>query len=110
MSVTAPDRASAHGSPLDDPLRAEQMKQAEELLFSGPAQSGFAKALFRGEFRSDVIFPYPELPPTSVPSSTRPSAVSASSPTRDRRRRRSTARPISRSRSLKDWADWASWG
>ena len=31
-------------------------------LFSGPARSGFAKALFRGEFRGDVLFPYPELP------------------------------------------------
>jgi alkylation response protein AidB-like acyl-CoA dehydrogenase len=31
-------------------------------LFSGPSRSGFAKALFRGEFRGDVIFPYPELP------------------------------------------------
>lgn len=60
MSVTAPDRA--HGSPLDDPERAKQVKQAEELLFSEPSRAGFAKALFRGEFRKDVIFPYPELP------------------------------------------------
>jgi acyl-CoA dehydrogenase family protein 9 len=61
MSVTAPDRSNA--SPLDDPLRAKQVQQAEELLFSGPATTGFAKALFRGEFRGDVLFPYPELPP-----------------------------------------------
>ena len=40
------------------------MPQAEELLFSGPdAVAGFAKALFRGEFRAEVVFPYPELPP-----------------------------------------------
>ena len=61
MSVTAPGRANAP-SP-DDALRARQMQQAEELLFSGPARAGFAKALFRGEFRPGVIFPYPELSP-----------------------------------------------
>jgi alkylation response protein AidB-like acyl-CoA dehydrogenase len=61
MSVTAPDRS--HPSPMDDPERARQVRQAEELLFSGPSRSGFAKALFRGEFLGDVIFPYPELPP-----------------------------------------------
>jgi acyl-CoA dehydrogenase family protein 9 len=60
MAVTVPERAPA--SPLDDPERARQVRQAEELLFSGPSRSGFAKALFRGEFRGDVLFPYPELP------------------------------------------------
>ena len=50
MSVSAADRET-------------QLKQAEELLFSGPERSGFAKALFRGEFRADVLFPYPALPP-----------------------------------------------
>ncbi|SIN88001.1 Acyl-CoA dehydrogenase [Singulisphaera sp. GP187] len=60
MSVTASDRA--HGSPLQDPLRAKQVQQAEELLFSEPSRGGFAKALFRGEFRKEVVFPYPELP------------------------------------------------
>ena len=38
------------------------MQQAEELLFSEPPREGFAKALFRGEFRGDIIFPYPQLP------------------------------------------------
>ena len=61
MSVTAPDRANAPAP--DDDLRARQMQQAEELLFSGPERSGFAKALFRGEFRAEVVFPYPELSP-----------------------------------------------
>src|SRR4051812_49489396 len=61
MAVSVPERAPA--SPLDDPERARQVRQAEELLFSGPSRSGFAKALFRGEFRADVLFPYPELPP-----------------------------------------------
>ena len=61
MSVSAPGRASQPTAE-DDALRAQQLRQAEELLFSGPAQTGFAKALFRGDFRSDVLFPYPELP------------------------------------------------
>src|SRR3954454_742158 len=60
MSATAPGRAPA--SPMDDAERQKQVRQAEELLFSGPSRSGFAKALFRGEFRGDVLFPYPELP------------------------------------------------
>src|SRR5579883_2546765 len=69
MSVTAPNRANA--SPLDDPERAKQMRQAEELLFSGPERSGFAKALFRGEFRGDVLFPYPEPTESARPEADR---------------------------------------
>jgi alkylation response protein AidB-like acyl-CoA dehydrogenase len=61
MAVSVSERPVT--SPLDDPERARQVRQAEELLFSGPARSGFAKALFRGEFRGGVLFPYPELPP-----------------------------------------------
>lgn len=61
MSVTAPDRANAQPSG-DDALRARQMQQAEELLFSGPELAGFAKALFRGEFYAESLFPYPQLP------------------------------------------------
>ncbi len=63
MSVSVPDRQSSASVPMpDDKLRASQMRQAEELLFSEPSRAGFAKALFRGEFRAEVIFPYPELP------------------------------------------------
>src|SRR5437868_5579008 len=58
MSVSAPERSS----PSAQAERERQVRQAEELLFSGPSRSGFAKALFRGEFRGDVVFPYPELP------------------------------------------------
>jgi alkylation response protein AidB-like acyl-CoA dehydrogenase len=67
MSTTAPDRDQAETpqaapeAPSADALRAKQLAQAEELLFSGPSHEGFAKALFRGEFREGV-FPYPELP------------------------------------------------
>jgi alkylation response protein AidB-like acyl-CoA dehydrogenase len=61
MSITAPDRAQEAAAA--EALREKQMRQAEELLFSGPHRAGFAKALFRGEFRGQVLFPYPELPP-----------------------------------------------
>ena len=51
----------------DEALRARQMRQAEELL--GPSDaSGFAKALFRGEFRGEALFPYPELSESERPS------------------------------------------
>lgn len=39
---------------------AEQKKQVEELI-AGP-DIGFAKALFFGKFRGDLLFPYPILP------------------------------------------------
>jgi alkylation response protein AidB-like acyl-CoA dehydrogenase len=59
MTATTPDRPEQL-SP--EALRQQQMKQAEELLFSGPQRAGFAKALFAGEFRGAALFPYPELP------------------------------------------------
>ena len=60
VTTSAPDQAASHET--DQSLRAKQLQQAEELLFTGPEQSGFAKALFRGEFRGSSLFPYPELP------------------------------------------------
>src|SRR2546426_7805598 len=42
---------------------AEQKRQAEELLFSGPEVLGFAKSLFFGRFQSALLFPYPEIAP-----------------------------------------------
>ena len=62
MSVSAPQQRPQFSS-ISDAERAKQIAQAEELLFSGPQRSGFAKALFKGEFRAEVVFPYPELPP-----------------------------------------------
>ena len=44
-------------------LRRQQMEQAEELLFSGPQKTGFAKDLYRGRFRIEAILPYPTLSP-----------------------------------------------
>ena len=55
MTVSTPVEESAAE------LRAQQVQQVEELLFSEPARAGFAKALYRGEFRGQAIFPYPEL-------------------------------------------------
>lgn len=43
--------------------REQQLKDAEELLFSGPKKLGFAKGLFFGHFNAPLVFPYPELPP-----------------------------------------------
>jgi acyl-CoA dehydrogenase family protein 9 len=42
--------------------REEQIRQAEELLFSGPQEIGFAKGLFLGRFVADAILPYPQVP------------------------------------------------
>src|SRR6478672_7286579 len=41
----------------------QQKKQAEELLFAGTGQLGFAKSLFFGQFKSGLLFPYPHLSP-----------------------------------------------
>ncbi|MDR3633982.1 MAG: acyl-CoA dehydrogenase family protein [Isosphaeraceae bacterium] len=64
-SVPAAGRDRTAGSPAEDAqsVRERQMRQAEELLFSEPSRAGFAKGLFRGEFRGPAIFPYPTLPP-----------------------------------------------
>ncbi|MBS0263307.1 MAG: acyl-CoA dehydrogenase family protein [Planctomycetes bacterium] len=42
-----------------DELQQKQLKQAEELLFSGPQEVGFAKELFFGRFLQQAILPYP---------------------------------------------------
>ena len=41
--------------------REREMQQAEELLFSGHQELGFAKGLFLGRFVSDWVTPYPQL-------------------------------------------------
>lgn len=43
-------------------LQKKQIAQAEEILFDGPDKEGFVKDLFFGKFRTDSLFPYPELP------------------------------------------------
>ena len=42
---------------------AQQKKQAEELLFSGPEHLGFATSLFFGHFQAAALFPYPTMTP-----------------------------------------------
>jgi alkylation response protein AidB-like acyl-CoA dehydrogenase len=42
---------------------AQQKKEAEELLFSGPETFGFAKGLFFGHFNASLVFPYAEIKP-----------------------------------------------
>ncbi|TMQ32307.1 MAG: acyl-CoA dehydrogenase, partial [Planctomycetota bacterium] len=49
--------------PLTSEQVAQQRKEAEELLFSGPQKLGFAKALFFGHFNGSLLFPYPEIKP-----------------------------------------------
>jgi alkylation response protein AidB-like acyl-CoA dehydrogenase len=39
----------------------QQKKQAEELLFAGEQHFGFAKSLFFGQFKGELLFPYPQL-------------------------------------------------
>ena len=46
-----------------DELQQKQVRQAEELLFSGPQTAGFAKELFFGRFLTSAITPYPQLSP-----------------------------------------------
>lgn len=41
--------------------RERQIKQAEELLFSGPQRLGVAKGFFWGRFIADWVLPYPQL-------------------------------------------------
>src|SRR6266404_7999030 len=43
--------------------REQQLKQAEEILFSGPQKLGFANGLFFGQFNAAQIYPYPEIQP-----------------------------------------------
>src|SRR5258708_516800 len=63
MGIAAPERSSSPvPGELDEAERARQVRRAEELVFSGPPKGSFAQALFRGEFHSDALFPYPELP------------------------------------------------
>lgn len=50
------------GTPLDD-LQQKQLQQAEELLFSGPPATDFARDLFFGRFLQEAITPYPRLSP-----------------------------------------------
>src|SRR5438552_4433150 len=45
-----------------DIQRQKEIKEAEELLFTGPQALGFAKGLFLGRFVADWAMPYPRVP------------------------------------------------
>src|SRR5216684_9352981 len=53
--------------PLTADQLAQQKKEAEELLFSGPQTLGFAKGLFFGHFNAPLLFPYPQLSKEEAP-------------------------------------------
>src|SRR6187200_1586719 len=42
--------------------REKEIKEAEELLFTGAQALGFAKGLFLGQFVADWAMPYPRIP------------------------------------------------
>src|SRR2546423_11440633 len=44
-----------------DARREQQVREAEELLFSGPQSVGLAKGLFLGRFVADWVMPYPRI-------------------------------------------------
>ncbi|MEY2429425.1 MAG: acyl-CoA dehydrogenase family er 9 [Verrucomicrobiota bacterium] len=44
-----------------DARRQKQMRDAEELLFTGPQKLGVAKGLFLGRFVADWVMPYPKI-------------------------------------------------
>ncbi len=46
-----------------DVRREKQVRDAEELLFSGPQSVGVAKGLFLGRFVADWVMPYPAISP-----------------------------------------------
>jgi hypothetical protein len=41
----------------------EKQKQQVEEMLAGPETLGFAKSLFFGHFKGEMLFPYPSLPP-----------------------------------------------
>src|SRR6476661_2798321 len=48
--------------PKTDARREKQLREAEELLFTGPQKLGVAKGLFLGRFVADWVMPYPKIP------------------------------------------------
>lgn len=50
-----------------DSQRERQVRQAEELLFSGPRRRSLAEELFRGRIAADLILPYPRLSAAEQP-------------------------------------------
>lgn len=53
------DQAAARTG--DDIQRERQVRQAEELFFSGPQRRSLAKELYWGRLATDLALPYPQL-------------------------------------------------
>ena len=70
MAAIAHDRADA--SPSNDPERARQVRQAEELLFSGPRRGGSPRRCSGASSAATCSSPTPSCPPPSAPRSRRP--------------------------------------
>ena len=51
----------------EDLQRDRQIRQAEELFFSGPSHRSAAKELFWGRLATDLLFPYPRLSEAEAP-------------------------------------------
>jgi len=49
-----------------DARREKQVREAEELLFTGPQKLGLAKGLFLGRFVADWVLPYPRIAPQVI--------------------------------------------
>ena len=47
--------------PITLPRQQQQVRQAEDLLFSGPRRRSVAKELFWGRLAEDLVLPYPQL-------------------------------------------------
>src|SRR5262249_50138659 len=65
-TISAPQQQPLPES--DEALRARQIREAEELLGPSTTATGFAKALFKGEFRGEALFPCPELSQAERPA------------------------------------------
>src|SRR5215471_19591668 len=67
ISSALPNNTTTHMSTAtmetqSETQRQQQVRQAEELLFTGPQKMGFAKGLFHGRYADQWITPYPGLP------------------------------------------------
>ena len=61
MSIHAPEPVASPADPTADAERSRQVRQAEDLLFSGPRRSGFAKSLFQGAYDAEALGKHPTL-------------------------------------------------
>ena len=87
--------------------RQKEIKEAEELLFTGPQALGFAKGLFLGRFVADWAMPYPRSPAAQQAELDNPSSKCANFWINISIRWRSIARRTSRNMWSTGWRVWA---